>query len=159
MQEKFKREFKKRCLLCRVGFHDSPEFGDKTCHSTHTRASSIRSTAASSMRVKYHLNSYGGSNNSSAATPTTAMTTATALSNRNLGSNKSFHHHHHPASWQRADQRQLNGNFNNENHHHYAVYQPTTRTNKQQYRQEFETALVDNNNKYLCDYDDDFDRL
>ncbi|XP_063708779.1 RYamide receptor-like [Culicoides brevitarsis] len=184
--EKFKREFKKRCLCCKLGFHETlPDYGDKTCTSMHTRASSIRSNCAnSSMRVKFPINIYHNSTYTPAGL-TTAPSPLHVSSNghnrvRNglrynnagiatteLNCNSARHKNHHNARWQCNDDndddeyRELNGSTECAERYSMVYHKVGGASTKgppgdnRQIYQQFRTSLVDNNNKCLCKYDDD----
>uniref|UniRef100_A0A336K8Z1 CSON001557 protein n=1 Tax=Culicoides sonorensis TaxID=179676 RepID=A0A336K8Z1_CULSO len=175
--EKFKREFKKRCLCCKLGFQENQQdYGDKTCTSMHTHASSIRSNCAnSSVRVKFPINIYH--NSMPAASPLSMNSSSCARVRNGLRYTSGMNHNNKIDSdvWcnhrENNEYRPFTGtrttNMGGEGSERYAVvYHKVNSTasgrpgdNRHIYQQ-FETSLVDNNNKCLCNYDDDhYDRL
>lgn len=184
LQEKFKREFKKRCLCCKLGFQENlQDYGDKTCTSMHTHASSIRSNCAnSSVRVKFPINIYHNSTYSAGLTSTGTMhqsplVTSNSGRGRNglLYSSGLNHRKSDSDRWCNNEYRDTCGGGGEiggtECAERYSmVYHKVNNAgstacgrplgDKRHIYQQFETSLVDNNNKCLCKYDDEhYDRL
>lgn len=134
------------------------DYGDKTCTSMHTRASSIRSNCANtSVRTQYPMNIYTNYTASAPAVSNNLLRKDTITGNRCNGRTN------FGDVWCKSE-RNYNETNNGVNGERFLVYHKVNSCEPQERGQvykQFQTTLLDNNNKYLCSYDDEdsFDRL